>query len=94
MSQVQVIRTVPGDKIHQVLAIHYYRAGTSPADMIELLKKANYQHMINGQVYYIKSATSIASIMTGLAIASPAKSKKLSAIDNGTSSSVPNITVE
>ena len=88
----QTIQTTTGDLVHQILAIHYYRAGTSPAEVIALLKKSNYQHMLNGQVYRIKSATAIANIMVGLAIASPAKSKKLSAIDDGTSSGVPSIT--
>ena len=90
MSQAQAIKAISGDSTHQRLAIYYYKKGVSPADAIKVFTQSNYQAIVGGVLYKIQ-ATSIASIMTGIAIASPAKSKKLSPIDNGTDKPVPSI---
>jgi len=84
------IKAVSGDSVHQLVAIYYYKAGKSPAEVIEVLKESGYCVKHNNQIYSVQ-ATSIASIMTGIAIANPAKNKKLSPIDNGTDKSVPAI---
>jgi len=90
MSQAQFVKSVAGDSTHQAVAIYYHTKGVKPSEAIDTLKASNYLVRVAGTVYKLQ-ASSVASILTGILIASPAKSKKLKPIDNGTSSTVPEI---
>lgn len=92
-SPTQFIKAVPGDKIHQLVAIHYYNQGLSPAEAIDTLKASNYFVKVGGQVYKLQ-ASNVASILTGILITKPAKNKKLHPVDNGASHDVPEIPAE
>lgn len=88
--QPQFVKAVAGDKVHQAVAIYYYKNGITPAEAIDTLKASNYLVQLSGTTYKLQGS-SVASILTGILIASPAKTKKLSPIDNGTTKEIPNI---
>lgn len=88
--QPQFTKAVAGDKVHQAVSIYYYKNGVSPAEAIDTLKASNYLVQLAGTTYKLQ-ATSVASILTGILIAGPAKTKKLAPIDNGTNKEIPNI---
>jgi len=92
-TQQPFVKAVAGDKAHQLVAIYYHNKGVTPAEAIDTLKASNYLVNLGGQVVKLQ-ATSVASILTGIEIAKPAKNKKLSPIDNGTSASMPEIPVD
>ncbi len=61
---MNIIQAPGGDKIHQMVALSYLKAGISPADAIVTLKESNYVVSIKGQQYKLK-ASAVASIITG-----------------------------
>jgi len=94
VNQQQYIKAIAGDKAHQLVAISFYRNGIQSSDVIDTLKQSNYIVNIAGQFTKV-SASSVASIVTGLEIAHPSAKTKLKPINNGVGTpSVPVIEVE
>ena len=87
------IKAVAGDRYHQLIAIYYFKQDVKPSEAVDTLKMSNYFVRMGGELVKLQ-ASSVASILTGITIASPAKSKKLTPVNNGTDSTVPEIPTE
>jgi len=93
VNQPQYVKATAGDRAHQLVAISFYHNGIQSRDVVDTLKQSNYIVNLGGQLTKV-SASSVASIVTGLEIAHPSAKTKLKPVDNGVSQNIPVIEVE